>query len=389
MIAQIINLSPLNVFRQYCDRYNIASTSYSIGVYGLELRNLSLEESDTISSKITGLREKVFLKKNSDELANIFLIGSLKRFKYVAERISNLALGSLSVKLFNTINFFENYELTNYKIGNKSFDFSKAFVMGILNVTPDSFSDGGKYFDRNEAVNHALQMIDDGADIIDIGGESSRPGAKNISAKLEIERIIPVIKKILEIRPDSIISVDTTKQAVAEKSLQAGAKIVNDISGGTFNPEIIKTVADHNGSFIIMHMKGSPSNMQVNPEYEDVVEEVYDFLFTQVKKAADAGITNIFIDPGIGFGKTVEHNFELIHRLEDLKSLSYPIMIGISRKSFIGKTLNLDIQERDTPTAVMESMSLSKGARVIRTHNVKNGVMVRDLFNHTNNGYTA
>jgi dihydropteroate synthase len=257
--------------------------------------------------------------------------------------------------------------------------------MGILNITPDSFSDGGKYFDRNKAVAHAFKMLDEGADIIDIGGESSRPGAERVDEKIEIERIIPVLKKILDERPDTIISVDTTKRVVAEKALEFGAKIINDISGGNFEPGIMDTVAKHDAAFIIMHIKGTPQTMQNDPIYNNVVEEVYDYLYKQVKKAEEAGINNIFVDPGIGFGKTTADNLNLLNRLDDFKSLAHPIAIGVSRKSFIGKTLNLKVDERDIPTAIMETLSINKGARIIRTHNIINGVMLRELFNKTNN----
>jgi len=257
--------------------------------------------------------------------------------------------------------------------------------MGVLNITPDSFSDGGNYLERGEAVNHALNLLDEGADIIDIGGESSRPGAENISVESELERVIPVLQDILIKRPEAVISIDTTKEEVAKQALEAGAHIINDISGGTFEPRIMKRVAECGAAIIIMHMKGRPGDMQIDPLYENVVDEVYDFLYKQVKRATAEGIVNIFIDPGIGFGKRVEDNFNLLKRLDDFKSLSHPIVIGVSRKSFIRKTLGIELEESDLPTSMMESYSLSKGVRIIRTHNVKNAVMLRNLFNRTNN----
>lgn len=385
MIAQVINLSPGNIFRYYCSKYSISKGNYSYGLFGLELRDLTIREAKYVFNKISEKGEKVYQFQNSEDLMSLFLIGSIRKFKIIAGRISDNSSGRLSIKLFNTINFFENYDLTNYKIGDKLFEFNKAYIMGILNITPDSFSDGGKYFDRNKALAHAFNMIDEGADIIDIGGESSRPGAEKIDTKFEIERIIPVLKKILDDRPDTIISVDTTKRDVAKKALEYGAKIINDISGGIFEPDIMEAVAKHNAAYIIMHIKGTPQTMQNAPVYENVVEEVYDFLYTQVKKAEAAGINSILIDPGIGFGKTTADNFNLLNRLNDFKSLAHPITIGVSRKSFIGDTLNLQVDERDTPTSMMEALSLYKGARIIRTHNIKNGVMLKKLFNKTNN----
>ncbi len=385
MIAQVINLSPGNIFRYYCNKYSISKGNYSYGLFGLELRELTIREAEYVFNKISKKGEKVYQFQISDDLMSLFLIGSIRKFKIIAGRISDNSSGRLSIKLFNTINFFENYDLTNCRIGDKLFEFNKVYIMGILNITPDSFSDGGKYLDRNKAVAHAFKMIDEGADIIDIGGESSRPGAEKIDMKFEIERIIPVLKKILDDRPDTIISVDTTKRDVAKKALEYGAKIINDISGGIFEPDIMATVAKHNAAYIIMHIKGTPQTMQNAPVYENVVEEVYDFLYAQVKKAETAGINSIFIDPGIGFGKTTADNFNLLNRLNDFKSLAHPITIGVSRKSFIGNTLNLQVDERDTPTSMMEALSVYKGARIVRTHNIKNGVMLKKLFNKTNN----
>jgi len=385
MIAQVINLSPGNIFRYYCDKYAISKGTYSYGLFGLELRGLAIREAEYVFNRITEKGERIFQFQNSDDLMSLFLMGSIRKFKIIAGRISDNTSGRLSLTLFNTINFFESYDLTNYRIGDKLFEFNKAYIMGILNITPDSFSDGGKYYDRNKAVTHAFKMLDEGADMIDIGGESSRPGAGRVDKKFEIERIIPVLKKILDERPNTIISVDTTKRDVAEKALEYGAKIINDISGGTFEPDIIETVAKHNAGYVIVHIKGTPQTMQFTPVYENVVEEVYDYLYKQVKKAEAAGINNIFIDPGIGFGKSTADNFNLLNRLDDFKSLAHPITIGVSRKSFIGKSLNLEVDERDTPTSMMEALSIYKGARIIRTHNVINGVMLRELFNHTNN----
>jgi dihydropteroate synthase len=385
MIAQVINLSPANVFRFYTDKYGISKGGYSFGLFGLELRDLSLREAEYVFDKISSKGEKVFQSQNSNESISLFMIGSIRKFKVIAGRISDNSSGRLSIKLFNTINFFENYELTSYKIGNKLFEFNRAYIMGVLNITPDSFSDGGKYYDRNKAVNHALKMLDDGADIIDIGGESSRPGANKIDAKFEIERVVPVLKKIMDERPEAIISVDTTKRIVAEKALANGAKIINDISGGTFEPGIMETVATYNAGYIISHIQGTPQDMQNDPTYVNVVEEVYDYLYKQVKKAAATGINSIFVDPGIGFGKNIKDNFSLLNRLNDFKSLAHPITIGVSRKSFIGKSLNLNVEERDIPTSMVEALSLNKGARIIRTHNVKNGRMLINLFNKTNN----
>ena len=256
--------------------------------------------------------------------------------------------------------------------------------MGILNVTNDSFSDGGKFIDQSAALNHAVSMVEQGADIIDIGGESTRPGAKSVSAEEELERVLPVVKSLVKKYPEIIISVDTIKSLVAEECLKSGAKIINDISGLKFDPRIVDVVKKYEASLIIMHMKGTPENMQNDPVYDDLIKEIYEYLYVQTSIAAKKKIESIFVDPGIGFGKTVEHNFEILNRLEDFKSLGYPILTGVSRKSFIGKTLNLKVEERDTATAVIDTLAVRNGARIIRTHNVKNGVQVCKLVNHIN-----
>ncbi len=281
---------------------------------------------------------------------------------------------------FHPFDLKEN-KLINYKIGNKTFDFRNSYVMGILNITPDSFSDGGKYFDKDSAVQHALDMINDGADIIDVGGESTRPGSGNISVDEEINRVIPVIKEIIAQKPETIISIDTTKSQVAEEAVKAGALIINDISGLTFDPKILDVAVKHNSSLIIMHIKGTPKNMQQNPYYNDLIKEIYDFLDNQTELAKKSGIQNIFVDPGIGFGKTVEHNFQLLKNLNEFTNLGYPVVIGVSRKSFIGKTLNLENEERDFPTSIVEAAAIKNGARLIRTHNVKYGSQVCKLLN--------
>ena len=270
---------------------------------------------------------------------------------------------------------------SEYKIGKRIFDFKFAYVMGILNVTTDSFSDGGNYFDKNKAFGHAIEMLGSGADIIDIGGESTRPGSEPISEEEELNRVIPVIKEILKLKPEAILSIDTTKANVAEEALRNGALIVNDISGGTFDPQIFEVISKYNASMIIMHIKGKPKSMQLSPEYSDVVSEVYEYLLKQSSFAADHGIENIIVDPGIGFGKRLQDNLRLINRLEEFQSLDFPILIGLSRKSFIGNILNLSVDERDNPSNSMNMFALTKGARIIRTHNVKQGIQTCKLFN--------
>ena len=269
-----------------------------------------------------------------------------------------------------------------YNFNNRILDFSIPKIMGIVNVTPDSFSDGGKYFSFDSAVDRALKLIDDGADIIDIGGESTRPGSDPVSVAEEINRTVPVIKKIIELRKDVIISIDTTKSEVAKQALDSGANIINDISGLTFDENMIDVAKEFDAAVVIMHIKGNPKTMQDNPHYNDVVKEVHDFLLIQSIKAKQNGIEKIIVDPGIGFGKSVDDNFILIKNLDHFQSLGYPLMIGLSKKSFIGKTLNLDSDDREIGTVILETISILKSARIIRTHNVKYCTQIVKLASH-------
>ena len=252
------------------------------------------------------------------------------------------------------------------------------FVMGILNVTPDSFSDGGKFNSVNSATEYAIEMLEDGADIIDVGGESSRPGAEEVSINEEINRTVPAIQNILKHKPNSVISIDTTKPDVAEAALQSGAKIINDISGIS-NDRILEIIKKYNATVVIMHMQGKPRTMQENPSYENVVTEVHNYLKEKISYANRYGVTSIIVDPGIGFGKSVNHNYELLKNLANFKTLETPLLIGVSRKSLIGKSLNLDVTERDVATIILETDAINKGAKIIRTHNVKNGVQLKKL----------
>ncbi len=249
----------------------------------------------------------------------------------------------------------------------------ETLVMGILNVTPDSFSDGGLFYNTDEAVNHALQLIENGIDIIDIGGESTRPGAKKISEEEEIQRIIPVVKQIRELSPEIIISIDTTKSMVAQKAIQSGANIINDISGFSYDNKMIDVVRESKVPVIIMHMQGDPSNMQNNPVYNNLIMDISSFFRSTIKLATDAGIKKkqIILDPGIGFGKTVGDNFQLINQLNEFCKLGFPVMIGPSRKSFIGTTLNLPVDDRLEGTAAAVAVGVMNGARIVRVHDVK------------------
>jgi dihydropteroate synthase len=249
----------------------------------------------------------------------------------------------------------------------------KPKIMGILNVTPDSFYDGGRYNELDRAIARAEEMTEEGADIIDIGGESTRPGSEPISVEEEMKRVLPVIRELVK-RVDLPISIDTYKSEVARAAIEEGAEIVNDISAMRFDERMIEVVRAKRVALVLMHMKGTPKDMQVNPYYEDVVGEVYDFLRERVEWAMKNGIGNdyLIIDLGIGFGKRIADNLELIRRLPEFKSLGLPILIGPSRKSFIGNILGgLPPEERLEGTASAVAISVMKGANIIRVHDVK------------------
>ncbi|MDP3260340.1 MAG: dihydropteroate synthase [Thermodesulfovibrionales bacterium] len=255
-----------------------------------------------------------------------------------------------------------------------SLDFSKkTCLMGILNVTPDSFSDGGQYFDRTLAIKRAHEMVEEGADIIDIGGESTRPGSEPVSLQEEISRTIPVIEALAkDIKVP--ISIDTYKAEVAKMALDAGASIVNDISGLRFDTEMPKVVSQYKVPVVIMHIKGTPKNMQINPQYEALIPEVMDYLRESIRLAVESGIAEdkIIIDPGIGFGKTFDHNLEIIKNLREFTLLEKPLLVGVSRKAFIGKILgDAPASERLEGTAAAVAISILNGANIIRVHDVK------------------
>jgi len=249
---------------------------------------------------------------------------------------------------------------------------NKTLIMGVLNITPDSFSDGGKFFSIKNAIKHAKILIDEGSDIIDIGGESTRPGAKPLTVDEELDRVLPIIKEIRRSYKDIIISIDTYKAEVAKKAVQNGANIVNDISGLMMDQQMAAVVASLNVPIIIMHLKGTPQDMQDNPCYNDIILEISNFFKNQVKYAKHNKIKsqNIILDPGIGFGKTIDHNFELIAKLKEFGKLGYPILIGPSRKSFIGATLNLPPDKRIEGTAAAIAVSIFNGANIVRVHDV-------------------
>jgi len=251
----------------------------------------------------------------------------------------------------------------------------KTHVMGVLNVTPDSFSDGGLFFNRDRAIEHALEMVRDGADIIDVGGESTRPYAEAVSLQEELDRVVPVIERLREVI-NVPISIDTFKAEVARKALEAGASMINDISALRFDPEMVSIAARFQVPVILMHMQGEPRNMQDNPTYGDLVEEILAFLRDAVERAVQGGVRRdrIILDPGIGFGKTFDHNLILLRDLERFRSLGLPLLVGTSNKAFIGHILKREPHERTTGTMATVAAAVLNGAHIVRVHAVKEAV---------------
>lgn len=261
------------------------------------------------------------------------------------------------------------------RIGFAEFDFTRTYVAGILNVTPDSFSDGGRFIGVENAVRHALEMESDGADIIDIGGESTRPGAEPLSAEDELSRVLPVISEIR--RQSNIpISIDTYKSAIAEAAIDAGANLINDTSGLKFDRAMASTAAKLGVPVIVMHIKGEPRSMQTNPTYDDLIAEIKAYLSESISIAENAGIgrQNIIVDPGIGFGKTFPHNFSILRHLSEFAELGQPIMVGASRKRFLGSLSGTDPDDRLEESIAAAVIAAANGANFLRVHDVRQTV---------------
>jgi dihydropteroate synthase len=259
-----------------------------------------------------------------------------------------------------------------WKIKDRILNLDKPLIMGILNVTPDSFYDGGRYFEIDKAIERGIEIEKEGADIIDIGGQSTRPGSKFVSEKEEMERVIPVIEELSR-KIKIPISCDTFRSKVAEKAIEKGAKIINDISAFEIDKNLIDIVKNSDCGYVLMHMKGRPENMQISPYYNNVIEEICEFFENKIKvlEKNNIDIERIVIDPGIGFGKRVCDNVEIIKNIGKFKKFNRPILIGTSRKSFIGKILNIDVDKRLSPTIATNVYAFLKGVNIFRVHDVE------------------
>ena len=256
----------------------------------------------------------------------------------------------------------------------------RVLIMGILNITPDSFFDGGRYDTFKRAVERGLRLVDEGADVLDIGGESTRPGSQSVPTQQELDRVVPVIEA-LHAKTDVILSIDTTKAVVAREAIAAGATVVNDISALRFDPEMARIVAGSGAFVVLMHMLGTPDTMQVDPVYSDVIQEIWGFLEARLRAAMDAGIPQdrILLDPGVGFGKRLEHNLDILRNVWRFAELGPPILIGLSRKSFLGAILDASEDERLSGTIAANAAAVLNGADALRVHDVKEGRQAADV----------
>ncbi len=259
-------------------------------------------------------------------------------------------------------------------------DLTNPIVMGVLNLTPDSFFDGGQYSSEKAILTQVERMLTEGASLIDIGGMSSRPGATIVSAEEELLRIMPSIQLIVKHFSDVILSVDTVHAKVAKEAIAGGVHIINDISGGDIDPEMFTTVANLDVPYVLMHMKGKPANMQTKPAYDDVVQEVLDFFVKKIGELRALGVKDVILDPGFGFGKTLEHNYDLLKNLEVFKILELPLLIGISRKSMIYKILETSASEALNGTTALHMVALQQGAKILRAHDVREAKEVIQLY---------
>jgi dihydropteroate synthase len=267
---------------------------------------------------------------------------------------------------------YHSSNLSKFNVRDKSFDLSSPKIMGILNATPDSFSDGGSFNEVDIALERIGQMVEQGASIIDIGGESTRPGSEPVSEQQELDRVLPIFEKAVPEFPNTFFSIDTTKYRVAEASLKAGAHFVNDVSGLQKEPRFVDLCLQYQAGYIMMHSQGDPKTMQDDPSYGDVVRDVYNFFEKQLKHIKSKGLKQVIIDPGIGFGKTLDHNLKLLAHLDMFKELGHPILVGASRKSMIGAILNdRKVDDRVTGTVAVHYHAMMQGANIIRVHDVK------------------
>jgi dihydropteroate synthase len=324
---------------------------------------------------LVGLRDMA----KKDTKTDVIIQGTIKGVSSLIDKIERQQFGlkSLAMELRDYLERLDKMSKRDeLVIADKKFNMDRdVLIMGILNVTPDSFYDGGYYFEKDKAYRRVDAIVNEGADIIDVGGMSTRPGSLPVAPEEEIERVIPVIEYIKK-NYNILISADTYRSEVASRAIDAGAQIINDISGLSMDENMAGVVARYGVSVIIMHIKGTPENMQKNPQYENVIDEIYDYLEDRASMAVSSGIgpEKIIIDPGIGFGKTLEHNLEIINKIGEFKMMGYPVMMGMSRKSFIGGVLDLPVEERLEGSLAAAVYAVINGVNILRVHDVKETV---------------
>lgn len=339
----------------------------------IDVREINIIRAEALKNGMSAVVSDEILLLNAAK-GELLLGGTAFQYEMLIRALGNSLLNCSEIAL-KIKKIVYNYGIDNFEreIKGKIFNFGeKSFVMGILNITEDSFSDGGKYINADKAIERAIKMVEDGADILDIGAESTRPGAIPVSEEEELERIVPIVEKLSKLVKVPI-SIDTYKSEVAKYSLRAGADIINDITGLKGESTMAEVVSDNDAYVIIMHMQGTPQTMQSNPEYQDVVSDICLDLKESFSIAEIAGIKKekVIIDPGIGFGKSTNHNLEIIKRVGEFKIFGVPILIGASRKSMIGNVLNLPVNERVEGSLAVAAASVMNGASIIRVHDVK------------------
>jgi len=345
----------------------------------VKVEKVSLPAANILKQEMLGLGGDAALARGvitgEAKSSDLLLLGNLRQLDKLSEKLSHQPFGldGLAQDLKGIIEQYKEEKGGLLDCRGKVLDLSRRpHIMGVLNVTPDSFSDGGRYLDPQLALRRAEQLIEEGADIIDIGGESTRPGADPISLSEELGRVIPVVEG-LSSTGGVIISVDTYKSQVAQRAIDAGAHLINDPSGLRFDSQMAQVIARAGAGLVIMHIKGKPKDMQVNPQYDDLMGEIYSWLDQGAQLALQAGVARerIVVDPGLGFGKRPQDNLVILRRLDELKGLGYPILIGPSRKSFIGEVLGLPVEDRLEGTAAAVALGVAKGAKILRVHDVK------------------
>jgi len=367
-------LSRIGVSTQGIEAMSLKSTGIA-----LKLKNIRIGAANIIKQNMLSIGGDAAVSKGvvngKKEISDVIILGNISELQKLIDKLSYQDIFEIpeirkNIKQLLNLYYYPKHNELNCR-GYK-FSLDKPLLMGILNITPDSFYDGNKYLNKEEALTHCEDMIKQGVDIIDIGGESTRPGAESVSITQEIDRVMPILEQIVK-NFNVPVSIDTYKSEVAKIALEIGANMVNDISALTFDENMGKILASYvDVPIVLMHIKGTPKNMQINPSYKDVIEEIMEFLDNAINRAKQFGIKdeNIIIDPGIGFGKRLQDNITIIKKLAEFKPLDKPILVGTSRKSFIGHILNLELEERLTGTIAANLLCLINGANILRVHDI-------------------